>query len=1785
MSLDLGDLATLASALGLLNDRGNLAPDWFSQPGHYLTQVLREAHQRESLVTFAGDLLGGGQPVADSQGRQWLPVAHAGGSVFTVYAVIGPDGPVIEAGAGARLDVTSAGGVRCQAEVHVPLFGQPTAGGAATVLIGSAAGTVDVTLELTLPSGTQTAGVALGGARFTASVPTDGTGPAFGLVLTGLQLPGAAAPADLAVTVTDLASLEHSLIHLVMGLVQAEVSGLPDTDPLRGLATMLGLVPGAVPAFPVEALLAHGPGALADWLAAALGGPDARAAWLGGVAALVGGQVSGTGAAAQVDVTLGPAELSIGIAAAAGASGRPRITPTLTLSVTGAPGVTLALEVDPVSIDLGTGAAVAVPALRLAGQLRGSGGPLLPAVTGPAGLSVEIGGLDAGFALDAARRPTLVLQALNATVGASQFAVLDLSSPDALAAAAQDVVAGAAGSLLRNLGPAAVAAGVLLGLADPPGGPALPKADPVRLLSDPLGALRAYWDALLTAGQAEVQAVLGVLRDAVADAAQSAVPVTGSGTAGDPWLLPLTDGAGLGLSYEGGVLAVGLAGTVGTGDLAGSGLAAALTAQVRMAELGLSGPHAGRAAFLPGASGALRFTKAGGGALTLGEPPVALTATAAGIGMAWSTGTGLATPAGAPAGAGLQIVPVAEGVALLTPAGPIALPELGPGAGAALTDDLWAAVESLVAAGAAALAQAAAATWPLTVVNALGWGSPRAGTGTLSGPYLSLAALVADPAAALRAEAAALADVTEGAGGLLTLLDVLAELAGTPVARLGSGQALDPWRLPLLGDAADAAAGVMPALFATVEPAGPDGPATLLQQGVASWQPGDPDLAPETLISALATEAGLDPDLAGLLAGRGDVLTGLGDLTQRWLGTDGLVNLPDSGLPDGVTGHQIPDLAHPTPLGEIDLAAVDGLAAAAAAATVVHIAVVAPGLPVVLAAPGADGGPAADHALDLTAAGRAPASFGPPPAADPAGLWTVALGPRAVCRLDTGDPDGVAGQTARLAAVLPGLVAAAGGPVLVVAHGAAGHPAVRAATGLAGVAAVVTVGTPWSPVSADTLDRLPGAESLRLLAGLVPAPDPDEPDDPDLALARAVTGLWMDLDPLGDPLAELRPPAGPTVPAGGTPVHALAGALTANTLGRAVTAAVAAGLSVRAAARAGAAATATGATGARAGLRLPVLPPVSRAGLTCAVHVDLELGGFDLGGGGAGGPSVTGPAIVISAELGSAAGWLVGGPDPGRTPGTARPLALRRLTARVRLPLAPAGGAAASGASSLIVLHDAAAFGVRVPRWNVAAGPGAPAGATTALPEVRALLAEVATRIDQAAAGTAGPGGTAGDPVMAGLRDALAAIGLLSAGGATGTAAAAGTALGIDPVTLDRLVLDPGGVAAAVRADAVRRPALAAALRALAGDTRTAAAAGETVALSYASGPAVVTATLDLAGGGAQVTASGPGGAGWSLGAGIGRGPDGSVAVSGQLRIGPGLPDPGVPGGPAQGAALLLSASSGPGPGGPGGGPGAGPFTVRVRTAAPSGTSDLTLWPAPDPAAIAAALESTVPVALLTAALAALRTRLTTAAGGGAATGALIDAVADALGLLGPAPARPPGTDPGDPPPARPLRLPAGLLADPGGWLRSLEPSGGTLAATVPALLDAVRGIVAGGSSSTPGVLPIAPGLTLRAATAGGWLVLAAGVDGAAFTAGGNVGRLVLAGSAGLSLDPAGGGPRPDLTLGLTVTGIGAIQLGVGPRADGTIGVTLSVHPDGGVDIPILPAGPGSAPQRSRARR
>ena len=157
---------------------------------------------------------------------------------------------------------------------------------------------------------------------------------------------------------------------------------------------------------------------------------------------------------------------------APGTAALPLVTPTVEISASGASGVELALDIDPVVLDLGTGAAVALPRLAATVRIAAPSGPLL--VGGSArGLSIGVGSLEAGLSLDAARRPKLVLTAFDADVGATHFDVLDLSSPEALAAAAEDVVGDAAALLLEQLGPAGDAVAVLIGLAEPPGpGPA-----------------------------------------------------------------------------------------------------------------------------------------------------------------------------------------------------------------------------------------------------------------------------------------------------------------------------------------------------------------------------------------------------------------------------------------------------------------------------------------------------------------------------------------------------------------------------------------------------------------------------------------------------------------------------------------------------------------------------------------------------------------------------------------------------------------------------------------------------------------------------------------------------------------------------------------------------------------------------------------------------------------------------------------------------------------------------------------------------------------------------------------------------------------------------------------------------------------------------------------------------------------------------------------------------------------------------------------------------------------
>ena len=175
-------------------------------------------------------------------------------------------------------------------------------------------------------------------------------------------------------------------------------------------------------------------------------------------------------------------------------------------------------------------------------------------MAGPGGLQITVGSFEGGLALDADRRPVLVLAALDAVVGATGYGRLDLTDGDALAGAVAQAVVDAAGTLLDLLGPLGDAVGALIGLTDPPGGPA-PRVDPAALLGDPIGAVRDRWLALLAGPADTVRSVLAVWQEATASATRRAVPVTGDGSVATPYRVAVTDGVDLLLTRTDGAAA------------------------------------------------------------------------------------------------------------------------------------------------------------------------------------------------------------------------------------------------------------------------------------------------------------------------------------------------------------------------------------------------------------------------------------------------------------------------------------------------------------------------------------------------------------------------------------------------------------------------------------------------------------------------------------------------------------------------------------------------------------------------------------------------------------------------------------------------------------------------------------------------------------------------------------------------------------------------------------------------------------------------------------------------------------------------------------------------------------------------------------------------------------------------------------------------------------------------------------------------------------------------------
>jgi len=548
VSVDLGDLTDLAIALGLLQPGGDPQPGWFADPAAHLKTMLTDPDQRTALLSALDDLLGG-EVFTDSAGRTWLPVFE--NAPVAVYVVLDDAQPAVHVSLGVRVTVVPGSDeVGLDVEAVVPLF---AAGGSSALLLGRPGASVEATMGITLPAGAGPGSVSLDSVEVSATIPTWGPLPQVGLSLRGLRRPGATSAQDVEVSAERIDELPGVLLDFVIALLHGATSSLPSGDAGRAFAGLLGLVDGdAVPQMPIDEVLASGPRALAGWWAQCLSGA-ARTDWLSYLATLLGGSLTGPGAHVTMEVPLpGGLTAVLDLTTTPGTSGLPVVTPKVTVQVSGAAGSTLELAVEPVSLDLATGTAVALPSLSaLARVTSGGAGALLGPVSGPDGLQITVGSFEGGFALDAGRRPLLVLVALNAVVGSTPYHRLDLTDGDALAGVATQALETAAASLLDALGPLGDTVGVLLGLTDPPGGPA-PRIDPVALLSDPVGAVRARWLDLLASPADTVREVLGIWQQATAAAAVRALPVTGDGSAGDPYTVAVADGVSLLLTQSDG---------------------------------------------------------------------------------------------------------------------------------------------------------------------------------------------------------------------------------------------------------------------------------------------------------------------------------------------------------------------------------------------------------------------------------------------------------------------------------------------------------------------------------------------------------------------------------------------------------------------------------------------------------------------------------------------------------------------------------------------------------------------------------------------------------------------------------------------------------------------------------------------------------------------------------------------------------------------------------------------------------------------------------------------------------------------------------------------------------------------------------------------------------------------------------------------------------------------------------------------------------------------------------
>jgi len=643
------EIADLGLAIGLLTPSAGgveLDSGWFSDPGPRLTGALGDDSRRDALVRFVDTVLAQGAH-DERDGITYLhlfslrDLAHSSGLADPTTV---PDLAVqvtldarpttyVEVGLAASLTTTDPDS---STRLVIPLYraakGTNSIAQPFALLDG---GVVQVSTELTLQTalpaqdefGLAGVRVAIATALTGSPAPT----PSFQLTLKGLHLPGAAAASDLAIGGPGVA-IEDALLSLVLGLVRQGADALsgPAAAEVGAALDLLGIGDATgIPPLPVAELVDQGVDRLRDWFIEVMGAAPARTAWLAALAQLLGGTVSGDHVAIRIGA--GPVTATIGISTATAPSGHLVVTPQLGLSMsTDSGGVRLGAEAvaDLVTIDTATGALSPVPSAEVVVTAAGVGAAKLLDTA-----ALDIGSLRFGLAVrDGTPHPLLELR--NVDFEGHHHDLLDLSSPDAVIAAAGNLAADLLGAALDALGGAGTELKALLGLTGTGG---MPQLDAAHLLTDPLGTLAAWWHDLLTTHQADVPAVLAHLRNLVAGALQLPQSVTGAGTATDPWSIPVINRLTIDAWLDAGRLIVAPTLSLRVDDLAGGCTVVLTTIRMQLASIDLAGRHA---QFPLAVDVTAKLRARGGTEARLALGPVAIVADFIGVQARWSPTAG-----------------------------------------------------------------------------------------------------------------------------------------------------------------------------------------------------------------------------------------------------------------------------------------------------------------------------------------------------------------------------------------------------------------------------------------------------------------------------------------------------------------------------------------------------------------------------------------------------------------------------------------------------------------------------------------------------------------------------------------------------------------------------------------------------------------------------------------------------------------------------------------------------------------------------------------------------------------------------------------------------------------------------------------------------------------------------------------------------------------------------------------------------------------------------------------